>query len=687
MTKNSQFQPIDIVPGVMPYTDATATDIPCWADSLHVRFDPTTGRPRKLDGWMANIFNYSNQISGTIRTIYSVTINQKVYTILGTNSYLYSLIGSELTNITPLVTMSVAAANSLATHYGTMGNNPITTVSGSMSITIADPDAARYQVNDDYTLSGSSTVNGIPNTDINLPHVIRSLGSGTVTVRVATAATSSGTGGGAAVVRSDGLIRLTKTAHGLANGQRVKISGAANTGGILAADINREFILRNVTVNTFDFMTDGTSTSSVSAAGGAGTVYFSQIAAGNLNQGTGQGYGAGLYGVGLYGTALVSATGETYPRIWFCDRFGDNIVMTPGNNSGCYTWNGDTSVAPSLIPNAPTDVNYLFVSDNILVTFGHDVENKIFASDQGDYTVWTASSTNQVFEDIIEGAGRFISHCPVDGSNLIYTESQTYTMKYVGFQGGAGPIWQILPLDPSVGLIAPMARISVNGIAYWKGQTNYYLYRGGKAEVIPSNFGTQSSIIRYVFDNLNYSQRFKFFAWHSDKWDEVWLHYASQGSNECDRLARFSRKLFCWNPDMLNRTAGENPIISLSSPRLANVGTLYTHENGNNDDVSAMEFSVRSKKYTTGKDTVIQTVMIPDSSQTGNIDLQMRLYNYPQSQTAMNDNDYVVTGSTEKVETQLNGRFWDFTVSGDDLNQSYLMGQWLAEPQSGATAP
>jgi len=88
--------------------------------------------------------------------------------------------------------------------------------------------------------------------------------------------------------------------------------------------------------------------------------------------------------------------------------------MTPGNSGKCYDWDGSIETAPAVISGAPTDINYLFVANNILVTFGHDVENKIFASDQGNYSQWTASSTNQVYEDIIEGAGRFISHCPVD---------------------------------------------------------------------------------------------------------------------------------------------------------------------------------------------------------------------------------------------------------------------------------
>lgn len=683
MTKNSDLKEIEISPGCMPSTDATPSDIPCWASAYHIRFDPTTGRVRKLGGWMSSSFNYGASIQGTCRTIYSATINQQVYTILGTNSYLYSLLGSSLINLGPLDAVSIAAANSLATNYTTLGSNPIGTINGSKNVTVTDIDAMRYQVNDTYTLSGATTTNGVPNTELNAAHVIRASTGTTVTFRVASTATATGSGGGASVVRSSGLLRLTKASHGLLNGQRVGITGAADTGGILAADINLEFVVRSVAPNTFDFMTEGTATSSVTAAGGGATVYNPQISAGAVNQGLNQGYGAGLYGVGLYGTALTSSSGVTFPRIWFCDRYGDNIVMTPGNSSGCYTWSGDTDISPALISNAPTDINYLFVSDNILVTFGHDVENEIFSSDQGNYTQWTASSTNQVFQDIIEGAGRFLSHCPVDGYNLIFTNQQTYTMKYVG--GTA--IWQILPLDPAIGLIAPMARVSVNGIAYWMSQNNFQLFRGGKIETMPSNFTGQSTILRYVFDDFNASQASKIFAWHNEEWDEIWFHYPSSQSNECDRVARFSRKIMAWVPDEMDRTAGEYPDINLTNPRLANISTLYVHEAGTDDDGEAMPWSATTKKYLSGKDTAVQTQMVPDSVMNGTIQLQVRTYNYPQSQTPMNKKNYNITQTTERVPVQLNGRFWDYTFSGDELGQSFLMGQWYEEPQKGPTGP
>jgi hypothetical protein len=685
VTKVSNTNLIEFTPGVMPSTDATSFDTPCWVEAYHVRFDPETGRVRKIGGWSENQFDYGNTIQGTMRTIYSDTINQKVYTVIGTNSYLYSLIGSNLVNISPLVTVGVAAANSLATHYDTLANDPITTVDDSNSVTVADSEAALFQLGDTYTLSGATTTNGIPDTELNSDHIVRGIGIGTVTIIVASSATSSGSGGGAAVVRSSGLLTLNDAAHGLLDGYRVGIADATTTGGITNGEINNEFIIRNVQTDSFDFMTTGTATSSVSAGGGASTEYFPQIDAGNINQGLGQGYGAGLYGVGLYGTALTSLLGETYPRIWFVDRFGNNLVMTAGNQSEAYVWTGSNAIAPTVIAGAPDDINYLFVSDNILVTFGHDVENKIFASDQGDYTNWVASSTNQVFEDIIEGAGRFTSHVPVDGYNLIFTEQQTWTMKYIG--GTA--VWQILPLDKAIGLIAPMARCQVNGVAYWMGQDNFYMFRGGKVETIPSNLPgvLQSTMVRYVFDDLNYSQRSKFFTWYNEKFDEIWFHYASSTSNECDRIARYSRKLSAWVTDTMDRTAGEYPVTSLSNPRLGNVGTLYTHEAGANDNGSAMQWYVRSNKFTSGKNTADIVGIIPDSNQSGTVTATIQTFNYPQSANPVFTKVVSIIPTTERIPIMANGRMWQYYIEGNELNQTFLMGRWAEEVQGGATAP
>lgn len=675
----SDLIPIECVPGVEPYTDKTAFSTQHFTWSEKIRF--INDFPQKIGGWLQFDFDNGATVDGTARTLYSASLSGLIYTIIGTNTKLYSLIGSELENITPLQTSTVAIANSLATHFATLGNNPIGTVSGSNIVTVTDSEASKFQVNDSVTLSGATTNNGITNVMLNTSHIIRSVSASSYTFRVSGNASGTGSGGGASVVRSSGLLTVTAASHGQANGDRVKINAAANTGGILATAINLEFIIRNVVAGAFDITTAGTATSSVSAAGGASTTYQKEIADGALNQSFGQGYGVGFYGTGLYGVSRISNTPGVYPRIWFTDRFGDEIVTTPGNQTGLYSWDGSSDAAPMLVSGAPTAINYSFISDNIAVTFGAGgVQNKIFASDQGNITQWVASSTNQVFEDNIEGAGRLLSHVSVNGVNLLFTDNQTYSFTYIGLP----LVWNITLQEPNIGIIAPMARVSVGGTGYWMDDNNFYQWNGGNIDVIPSNTSNQSTVHNWMYGDLNFAQKSKTFAWYNPEFNEVWFHSLSSDSNEPDKVARLNVIDKTWVLDFFDRTAAEWPNISLSNPRLINVGTLYKHEIGYNDNDSPMPWTLVTNLRSMGRYTTNIDGVVPDSEQTGDITVNIKTKRFPQSAVYNQDNDYTVTPTTERIPYTTNGGYWQYTVSGEELDQFWRAGKWQEYVLKGA---
>lgn len=682
-TKVSDLAPIKCLAGVEPSTDKTAFATDHYTFSDKIRF--VDGLPEKIGGWASISLSNSATIKGAARTVFSAVINGKTYTLIGTEQKLYSLLGSSLVNITPLETSTTAIANSLATDYDTLANNPITTVSGSPTITITDANAASYVAGDLITISGATTTGGILNTAINGQHIIRSIGVGSYTVNTGSNASSSTTGGGASVVRASGLVTVTAAAHGMANGDRVKINAASAFGGIDAGEINREHIIRNITAGTFDVFVDDVSSSSVTSGGGASTTYQKEIADGQLNASLGQGYGMGLYGAGLYGVSKLSTSGMVYPRIWFAAAYGEDIILTAGNQTGLYVWDGDTSAAPALVSGAPAAINYSFVSNNIVVTLGAaGIGNHIFASDINNYTQWTSSSTNQVFEDYIEGASRFISHVNVSGTNLLFTENQTYTFRYIGLP----LIWEIRQKSGVIGIISPMARCTVNDTAYWMGDKNFYMWNGGNVEIIPANSQKQSTILRYVFDNLNYAQKSKSFAWYNKDFNEVWFHYPSQGSNECDRIARVCLHDYNWTPDTMDRVAAEYPDILLNQPRLSKYSsgfsTLYRHEVGDDDDTSPMQWTLTTNLRTSGKDTTTSVGIIPDSIQNGNISISFSGYLFPQSTNTTYSVQYTVTPTTERITTTLNGRYWKYTFSGSELGQAWQMGEWQEYIQKGA---
>lgn len=677
----SDLRPIETLAGVNSLLDTTSMSTAHYIFADKIRF--VGGKPQKIGGWQSLSFTLGNTINGVARSIFSSTLSGRIVTMIGTHTRLYALNGSTLTNVTPLVTVAIPAPNSLDTMYDTLANDPFTTVNGSQTVTIADAEASRLRVSDNVTISGvSGAVNGIPDTDLNGTFKVRSVSSGSYTIIVSTAATSSGSGGGASVIRATGLIRLTDTAHGLTEGDRVGIADAATVGGVTDTQINLEFIIRNVDTDYFDFMTTGTASSSVSAGGGASTEYFPEIPDGDQNEVFGQGYGSGLYGVGLYGTALESVSDRNLVTIWYMDKFGELIIATPGNQSGVYQWNGGIIAAPELVPNAPTAVNYAFISDNILVTFGAGgVENKIFASDQNNIQQWTASSTNQVFEDDIEGAGRFLSHVAVPANNLIFTEQSCYTFRKIPRDSG---VWEIKIKDPNIGIIAPMARVTVNGIAYWMGQENFYMWKGGNVEIIPSNNPEirESTILRYVFDNINLSQKSKIYCWHNPKFNEVCWHYPSVSSNEPDRVVRLSLRDFSWTMDTINRTAAEYPNILQKFPKLITEGgTLYQHENGNDDDTNPLTFTVTSNDKILGKKMNSITGFVPDSIQSGNVTFSIASRRWPQSASVQYNTPYTVTPTTENTAMAISGRIWQYTWSGSDLGQSWEMGQWFEQVQ------
>lgn len=690
-TKVSDFRPILNVAGVQPSTDKTALSTKHWTISDKIRF--VNGVPQKIGGWNLSIFQSSNLAVGKMRAIYSAILNGSPRTILGTEQHLYSYVGSVLTNITPLKTSTIAAANSLDTHYATLASDPITVVDESSDIVIADTEADKFQEGDSYTLAGATDTGGITAAQINNTLVIRAIGVNTITLTTAGTATSSTTGGGASVVRSSGLLTVNKSAHAQPDGNRVKITLAAATGGITAVQINLEFVIRNPDTNTFDVMTAGLATSSVTGGGGANTLYQEEIAVGLAQASFGQGYGMGLYGVGLYGVSKTSTSGQLFPRTWFCDRYAETIISTPGNQTGVYEWDGAIAAAPTLVANAPTAVNYAFISNSILVTFGAgNVPNKIFSSDQRNITQWTSSSTNQVYEKNQEGAGRLISHAHALGMNLIYTENKCYTMQYVGADTAntGGVIWKIKLKDASIGIIAPMARCVANDVVYWQGADNFYMWAGGEITIIPSNTQKDSTILRYVYDNINISQKLTSFAWYNRRFNEVWFHYPSSASDNPDRVARLNLTDMSWCPDTMARLASEYPDTVLDVPRLSEASgvnsILYQHEVGTDDNGAALPFSVTGSKLNSGRDTANVVALIPDSTQIGSITAHLDSYLFPQSATKMYDESYTVTATTERIPTPgLNGRIRQYTFSGSSIGQSWQIGLWGEQIQKGAS--
>jgi len=574
--------------------------------------------------------------------------------------------------------------SNIVNHFQTLGNNPVATVSGSSTLTISST-AHVLEAGDTVTLAGATTTNGIPAGQINAQHIVRSKTTNDYTISVTASASSTGSGGGASVTEGSTVLQITKTAHGYTDGDRVLISESTlgPYGGITDAELNAEHIIRNKTTNTYDIILTTNATASNTAVGGPFVAEQIQIADGDCDASFGTGYGLGLNGVGLYGVPKTGSSLLTLPRIYSFDRFGNNVVLTPGNQTGVYDWTGATTTAPMLLTNAPTAVNYVFVSDNIIVTLGASgVVNRVHWSDQGVSTTWTATATNFAGQDDIEGSNQFISHTNVRGVNLLFTGDQLWTMRFIGRPF----IWEFKLVDVSDGIIGQNARASHNGIVYWMGNDDFFLYSGGVAKPIPSNSGV-NYVRDFVFSNINTTQASKCFAWYNKKFSEIWFHYPSASSTEPDKVVKFSTKELHWTPDSIDRTAAENPRNATQFPYLIDSSNaFFRHEKGVDADGSALSFSLTSPIYqaANGTDLVQFDGLIPDSTQTGDVTVTQTTREYSQVSSTETTQNITVTPTSGKVDMRQTNRTWQYKWVQAVIGGNWRMGDWFQRIRIGS---
>lgn len=665
--------PIEIDPTFTPETDNTSLAVNGFITMDKIHF--VDGKPETLGGWAALANDDGATISGVCRTLYSQLISTTAYLMIGTNTRLYVRMGSQLTNITPLVTSSTNLGNNpITTYKDTLGGNPFTTALGSKNVTVAHA-SHRFQEGDSVTISLAATTNGIPDTDFNTNHILRSVVPGvSYVITVPTAASSAGTGGGASVAVASGLITVADNAHGLSNGDRVALAAVTNVGGILAAQINKEHIIRNKSANAYDIMTAGLSTSGTTGGGTAPATRRAQISAGLVDASTGMGYSAGEYSTGLYSSALSSASILVFPRAYSMDAYGNYIILTPGQQTGVYEWDGATLNAPAPITNAPTAINFVGVDREFIITLGAGgIPNRVYTSDRGQRTTWVGTKQNEVYDSTISGAGKFICFAKVSGVNILFTDNKTYTMRYLGKPA----IWEIKEADANTGIISSKAFIVVNGTCFFMGKDNLFACdsSGIARPLLTDKFR------KFIFENINRSQQSKSFVSYRNKFSEVIVRWCSAGSNEIDRWLRYNIVTGAVSAGTKDRTAEESPFVIGDNPRaISSASVLYKHEYGVNDDASPMSWYLETNYgFFSGKNVQSLHGVVPDSIQTGNITFTCSLKDFPQSQSVRTAGALTVSATTEQAiydETIQRGKMRKYRWEGNTLNGAWRMGVW-----------
>ena len=306
-----------------------------WYDGDKIRF--RSGFPEKIGGWQQLS---PNQFNGVARSIWiwqdgdSGVGNQ--YIGVGTNSNYYIYFGGVYNNITPII-------------YTSTLTNPFATTNGSTTITVTDPNYSPSS-GDSVTFSGATSVGGLV---LNGTYVIKTTPTtSTYTITASAPASSTATGGGTvtatyeypigntvytigtgwgagpwggvyspvvkllgsnplATTSGSSTITVTQTAHGMANGTSIVLSGATATGGVSAVILNNSYVISGVTTNTYNITLPSSYTASSTTTGGGSQVFVLE--------------GSGTYG---WGTSFSAGIGSQL-RLWSNDNYGSDLVIAP----------------------------------------------------------------------------------------------------------------------------------------------------------------------------------------------------------------------------------------------------------------------------------------------------------------------------------------------------------------------
>lgn len=516
-------------------------------DCDKIRFRQST--PEKIGGWQRIS---ASTFVGICRSLWAwVTLGSANLLGLGTNLKFYIENGGSYYDITP-----VRAEVTLT--------NPFATVNTSKTVTVTDA-AGGYITNDYVTFTGATAVGGLT---ISGEYQITVTGSTTYTIKAASAATSTATGGGTVYavyqINTGPAYAVPLTGWG---------AGAWGSGswglGSTSTDSLRLWSQSNFGEDLIFGPRGGPIYYWDASIGFLGSTFTVTIASPgvlstslNLVNGT----ALTLTTTGALPTGLTVGTvyyvvNVSGTQFSLAATYGGSAINTSGSQSPTH------SFSPRGIPftslgggsSVPLIQNFILVSDTSRFVFafgtndyGSATQNPMLVrwSDQESVVTWTPAATNQAGSLLFSHGSQIITAMQARQEILVWTDSSLYSLQYVG----APVVWGSQLVGDNTSIASENAVAYANGVAYWMGVDKFYKY-DGRTQTLPCD------LRQYVFENINKLQFEQVFAGTNEGFNEIWWFYVSNASTDytIDSYVVFNyaenQGQGCWYYGSLGRTA------------------------------------------------------------------------------------------------------------------------------------
>ena len=230
-------------------------------------------------------------------------------------------------------------------------------------------------------------------------------------------------------------------------------------------------------------------------------------------------------------------------RLWSNDTFGQDLLLSP-RGGDIYYWTDNTATFPAAItlqkkaenagftaiaPFIPNATNQVVVSDvsRFVIAMGANPYDPADAnttfdpllvrwSDQEDPYNWVPDTTNQAGDTRLTNGSFIMTSRKTRQEILIWTDAALYSMQYLG----PPYVFGFTLLMDNLSIMSPGAATVINNVAYWMGTDKFYSYTG-RVETLPC------SVRQYIFNDLNFDQRFQVISGSSEGYNEIWWFYVS----------------------------------------------------------------------------------------------------------------------------------------------------------------
>ena len=498
-------------------------------------------------------------------------------------------------------------------------------------------------------------------------------------------------------------ITVTDSSHGAVINDFVTISGAVSLGGLVTASVlNAEHqITKIIDANSYEIVVSVTANSSDVGNGGSGVDGAYQINVGLDTAVGGNGWGAGGWsGINAdlsefgWGEAASSGTTATI-RLWSHDNFGEDLLINP-RDSGIFYWDESNGTSGSAVnitslagaSNVPVIGKQVLVSDldRHLIVFGANPIGTttqdpllIRFGSQESLTDFTPTATNTAGDLRLSSGSTFVQAVETKQQILIYTDRSLFSMRFIGPPFTFG----LQELSKNITIASPKAAVAVDDIVFWMGKDNFYVY-GGQTQQIPCTVRDK------VFLDFNIQQQNKVVAGVNSKWGEIWWFYPSADSEENNKYVIYNYLEKTWYYGTLSRTAWHDRGIR-QFPIAASSSYLFEHENGNDDDDSAMTSSIESSQIDIGDGYQFTFIkqLIPDitfagststtGNPTANFTLQARkgpgsTYSNSSSGSSTRTATTPIEQFTDLVNVRLRGRSFNMKLESTEQGVAWKLG-------------